>query len=298
MGGTDETELRLQASTGIVSGKTLQDAFDRYLREVSPHKRTNDWEATRLRYLARYEVEGQALGKYALTSITPALLGAWRDARLQEVAGSTINRDLNLLSHVLTTAAKEWRWIDKPATSGLRRPKNPAPRDRRITDAEIERICFALGFDEDTPTTTRQQAVAVAFLFALETAMRAGEICRLTPADIIGRTARLEITKNGSARTVPLSKRARQLLDLLPPPEPGQPLFGLTAGSLDTLFRRAVARCQIDGLTFHDSRHEAITRLATKLNVLELARMVGHRDLRMLQIYYNETAEKLAKKLD
>jgi integrase len=55
--------------------------------------------------------------------------------------------------------------------------------------------------------------------------------------------------------------------------------------------------CKGLDLNFHDARHEAITRLAQKLNVLELARMVGHRDLNMLQIYYNETAQQLAKKL-
>ncbi len=54
----------------------------------------------------------------------------------------------------------------------------------------------------------------------------------------------------------------------------------------------------IEDLTFHDTRHEAITRLARKLNVLELARMVGHRDLKMLQIYYNESAASIAKRLD
>ena len=50
-------------------------------------------------------------------------------------------------------------------------------------------------------------------------------------------------------------------------------------------------------LHFHDARHEGITRLAAVLSVLELARAVGHRDLRMLQTYYNESAEDIAKKL-
>ena len=44
-------------------------------------------------------------------------------------------------------------------------------------------------------------------------------------------------------------------------------------------------------------RHLAITRLAKKLQILDLARIVGHKDLRMLQIYYNETAEAMATKL-
>jgi integrase len=50
-------------------------------------------------------------------------------------------------------------------------------------------------------------------------------------------------------------------------------------------------------LTFHDTRHEAITRLAAKLNVLDLARMVGHRDIKQLQVYYNAPAEEIAMRL-
>jgi integrase len=49
----------------------------------------------------------------------------------------------------------------------------------------------------------------------------------------------------------------------------------MTAGSLDALFRKAKKRAMIDDGTFHDTRHLAITRLAKKLNVLDLARMVG-----------------------
>ena len=57
-------------------------------------------------------------------------------------------------------------------------------------------------------------------------------------------------------------------------------------------------RAGISDLTFHDSRHDAITRLAQKLSVLQLARMVGHRDIRSLMTYYyNETAESMAKLL-
>lgn len=63
------------------------------------------------------------------------------------------------------------------------------------------------------------------------------------------------------------------------------------------MFRKAKTRCQIEDLKFHDTRHEAITRLAKKLTVLELARVVGHRNLNELQTYYNETAEELSKKL-
>lgn len=168
------------------------------------------------------------------------------------------------------------------------------------SDDEIERICFALGFDqtETELATTGYQRVAVAFLFAIETAMRAGEICGLVASDIVGRTATLRQTKNRTKRGVPLSRRAAEILRLLPEVPDQEPLFGMTARSLDALFRKAKKRAMIDDCTFHDTRHLAITRLAKKLNVLDLARMVGHEDLRQLQVYYNESAETMASRLD
>jgi integrase len=57
-------------------------------------------------------------------------------------------------------------------------------------------------------------------------------------------------------------------------------------------------RAMVEGLTFHDSRHLAITRQSKKLDILALARMVGHRDLRHLQVYYNESAASIATRLD
>jgi len=77
-----------------------------------------------------------------------------------------------------------------------------------------------------------------------------------------------------------------------------EPLFDMTARSPDALFRKAKTRAVIENGTFHDTRHLAITRLAKKLNILDLARMVGHRDLRQLQLYYNESAETMASRLD
>jgi integrase len=293
-----ETELRKAVTTGIVSGKTCQDAFDRYAKEVSIHKQGNRWEGIRLAAIAEQTVDGVKMGNMLLAEITPAVLGSWRDKRMQQdgVVGSTVNRELNLLSHVFTTARREWRWIAESPTKDVRRPKESEHRERRITDDEIDRLCLALGFD-GSPVKTKNGAVAVAFLFAIETAMRAGEICKLLPEYIVDRVAKLpaSITKNGTKRDVPLSSRAAELLGMLPEQTP---VFGISTATLDSLFRKARGRCMIDGLHFHDTRHEAITRLAKKLGVLDLARMVGHRDLNQLNTYYNESAADMVARLD
>ncbi len=49
----------------------------------------------------------------------------------------------------------------------------------------------------------------------------------------------------------------------------------------------------------HDTRREALTRLSKIFNVMELAKISGHRDLRVLQnVYYAPSADDLAEKLD
>jgi integrase len=293
--GEREAQLRRMADTGIDTDKTCKDAFDRYLTEVSTHKRGGRWEEIRLNAIQSHVISGKVLGDIRVSELTSEMLGKWRDERLKTVAGATVNRELNLLSHIFTTARREWKWIKESPTTDVRRPKGSPPRDRRISEDEIERICLALGYAESV--SNKSEAVAAAFLFAIETAMRAGEICGLTWGDITGSVAHLPMTKNGSKRDVPLSARAVELLGQLPKGDPGDACFGITTASLDALYRKAKERAGIEGLTFHDTRHEAITRLAKKLNVLELARMVGHKDLRMLQIYYNESAHEIAKRL-
>ena len=146
--------------------------------------------------------------------------------------------------------------------------------------------------------------MAVVFLFALETAMRVGEIIGLTWDSVSyeGRFVTIPKSKNGDTRQVPLSSRAVELLKKLEGIDKER-CFTVDSRSMDTLFRKARTRASktipdILTLHFHDTRHEAITTLAKKLTVIQLARMVGHRDLKSLMIYYNETATELASLLN
>jgi integrase len=139
----------------------------------------------------------------------------------------------------------------------------------------------------------------VALLLALETALRAAELTGLTwdRVSLSGRVLRLTAaTKSGRGREVPLSTEAVRLLRLLGERDLGS-VLELQPRQVDALFRKARDKAGIADLHWHDSRHTAITRLAQRLHVLDLARMVGHRDLRQLQTYYNPAAAELAEKL-
>ena len=189
--------------------------------------------------------------------------------------------------------------IDVNPVRDMRKPSAPKPRTRLPTDEEIERICLALGYDEPGQRVeTKSHQVAVAFLVAIESAMRAGEICSLTwdRVDTSNRTVTLERTKNGHGRRVPLSTKAVELIEQLRGLDPVR-VFTLDSGTRDTLFRRARDACGIIGLTFHDSRALALTRLSKILDPYQLARVAGHSSLDMILVYYRESAEDIAKRL-
>ena len=268
---------------------TCTDAFEKYEWEVSRNKRGARWEAFRLAAFCR-----MPLGAVKMSELDATHIAAWRDKRLLTVQGGTVTHELNLLSHVFSVARKEWKWLKASPTTDVARPKAKPPRDRRTSADEIERICFALGWDHwavGLEPKTNQQRIAVAWLFAMETGMRAGEILALEETDVSGRVAKIRMSKTEMPREVPLSPRAIERWAMV------SKGFGVTSDLLDAMFRRARDNAGVKGLTFHDSRHEAITRLARKMGVLDLARMVGHKDIRQLQVYYNATADDIASLL-
>lgn len=281
-------EYLILHSDEIAAQGTLGEAMDRYARERSPAKRGARWEIIRLEKLGKDEIAA-----IKMADLKASDFADWRDRRLKEVAPASVIREMQILSSVMNVCVKEWGLIGFNPLSDVRRPSKAPPRDRLVADKELERLALSAGDDLSNATARAFHA----FLFALETGMRAGEIIGLTwtRVDLDKRVARLDLTKNGTSRSVPLSSEAVRLLKALPEADP---IFALTSQQLDILWRKVRDRAGVDGLTFHDSRHAAITRLSKKLDVLALARMVGHRDLRMLQSYYNETAEELAKRLD
>ena len=281
--------------------------------------------------LGRLERFSEELGHYRLDALTPAVLLKWRDERLKAVAPGTVARELGLLGGVMTWARKE-RLIPLPQNpvSAIALPAVDDARDRRLMKDEEARLLAAME-DHSAPSGgtrrsgayrvgSRQSLLKPLFQLALETAMRQGELLSLEweHVDLDSQTAHLPSTKNGDPRTVPLSRKATAILrELLEPDEPTSGrVFRLSADALKKAWTRACSRarhtyereCQASGLRpdtrltnlrFHDLRHEATSRLALKLpNLVELAAVTGHRDLRMLKRYYHPIASDLAKKLD
>ena len=278
---------------------TLWAILERYRLEVTPLKRGADLEDLRIK-----AIQKNKFTHTKMAALSAQLLAVWRDERLKEVTGSTVNRELNIVSAAINHARKEWGIHCENPIALLRRPQENRARDRRLVGDEEQRLLKELeseGRDEKgrLGKGTRNIWVKPLVQFAIETAMRRGELLALERKDVDTktRTARLNMTKNGEARIVPLSTTAIAIFEALPASINGK-VFPITEDALKKVFSRACERAQLGNLRFHDLRHEATSRLAEKLpNLIELASVTGHKDLKMLKRYYHPRAEDLARKL-
>ena len=262
---------------------TIAEALDRYRREVSAHKKSHRNERSRIAILTR------DLGHHTMTSLRSSDVAAYRDERLAVASGSTVRRDLALLSHLYAIAVKEWGLpVDNPCTK-IRKPKLNAERERRVTGSQLALIIDEAG--------RRHKEMPAIITLAVESGMRRGELMGLRRDDIRGRVAHLADTKNGTARAVPLSRAAREAIAALPLRMDGR-LFSLHPDTVTGYFRRSCAAVGCEGLRFHDLRHEATSRFFERgLSIMEVASITGHKDLRMLRRYTHLNPDALADKL-
>lgn len=282
-----EMERGIFVSRNEAEATLVKEVLQRYADEVLPTKRSEQSDKSRIKTLM------DAFGDYRLASLTSTQVAKFRDQRLQIVGPQSVIHEINLLNRVLKAATMDWG-IALPGglpTAQVRKPTKPRGRDRRVTETEIKKIL------ESTESAELRTIVTL----AVETGMRRNELACLEweEIDLKKQTAHLPKTKTDVPRTVPLSKLAVATLKAFVPKKEGR-VFSLQAESMSQAFERACEshRANIEGVRFHDLRHEATSRLFEKgLNVMEVAAITGHKTLDMLKRYTHLRAEDLAKKL-
>jgi len=264
----------------------LGEALLRYEREVTPGKRSADRESLRIRRLLKHPLASRSLASLRSTD-----MACYRDERGKQVAANTVRIDLNLLSNLFNVAKKDWSIAVSNPVTDIRKPKLPKGRDRRLEGDEERRLLAAVNH-----WRVRAPTLAFCIQIAIETGMRAGEIIALTwqQIDLANRVIRLDLTKNGDGRIVPLTEKAEQLIRALPRPINGGRVTRFhDSNGLSASFRRVCARAGITGLRFHDLRHEAASRFAPHMPVATLAKVMGWRTLQMAMRYYNPKSDEL-----
>jgi integrase len=287
-----EAEIDKGSYTNIaLAERTLfKDVIERYIQEVTLKTRSMREDTYRLKALARHPV-----AKLCMTALTPIKVAEYRDERLKLVSNGAVIRELSYFSSIINHARREWGINIINPIPLVKKPASPQGRNRILSDEELSRLYQAL-----TPKIKSSNHWILPLVkFALETAMRRGEILGLKWEHInfIKRTAYIPRTKNGEPRTVPLNSAALNILANLPRTLNGQ-IFPINGPQLSAAINRARNKARLDDWHFHDLRHMAITRLAEKLpNLIELSAVSGHKSLTMLKRYYHPNAEYLAEKL-
>jgi integrase len=278
----------LLADPKILKQTTLAEIVRRYRCTISPRKRSCDTERLVLSAFLLHPI-----CRLRLAELRSEDFAAYRDERLRKVKPSTVRRQLAIIKHALEVARDEWSVpIQGNPLTRLRFNGADQRRERRLRPGEQGALHAAA-------RACRNRLIAPIIIVALETAMRRGEILALKRhhIDFDKRTLLIPESKNGRARTIPLSIPAIELLSKHCATD-GR-LFPITANAFRLAWERVKRRAGIEDLHFHDLRHEAISRFFEKgLSVPEVALISGHRDLRMLLRYTHPMSAGILKKLD
>ncbi len=192
-------------------------------------------------------------------------------------APATINRGLALLRAALRWAVRRG---DIAAAPHVRLLREPPGRVRYLSDGEEARILGACA-----PELRRIVIVA------LQTGMRLGELLALRWADIDagGRMARIERSKSGRRRDVPLTDAALSAIG--PPGDPAALVFPGRRGprhpnTVSHGFALAVVAAGVRDCRFHDLRHTYASRLAMRgADLLTIRDLLGHATTAMAERY-------------
>lgn len=276
---------------------TLAELIERYRTEITPRKRGAEREQSKLTVIARHP-----LARRPVAGITSTDIARYRDDRLKAVSTGTVSRELSVMGNIFTIARREWQ-IHLPRgnpVTDTRKPGEAPARDRRLEEGEEERLSAAALQYEQTSKALRMASI---IKLALATAMRRGEIAsmRWENVDLGKRAIFLPRTKNGDSRSVPLSATAITVLESLKRRDDGW-VWGcdIDEHSITTAFDRICKRAEIANLRFHDLRHEAISRFfeMNRLSDMQIAKISGHKTMKMLARYTHLRASDLADLLD
>jgi len=266
---------------------TVGDLLRRYRDEVVVHKRSREAESHIIGVLLRHKI-----ADYALAHITPDVFRTFRDERMKVVKAATLRRQLCILQHAFNVANREWGLpLFENPVAAISKPALDNPRERRLQDGELDTLLKGC-------SKSRVWWLSPVLQLALETAMRRGELLNIHRHHINfeRRTLLVPVTKNGHARTIPLTEQAIDLLTSVT--HEGNKLFPPSSNAFRLAWQRLKRRVGINDLRFHDLRHEAVSHFfEIGLSMPEVALISGHRDPRMLFRYTHLRAEDVVAKL-
>ena len=171
-------ESKLERGESLINFKilkeiTLEDLIKRYVREILPLKKGVTQEAYAIKLFLK-----ERFSTFPLSKLTSDHFAGYLRKRLNEVKPDTVIRQFGILRHMLNTARKKWAIpVKKSLLSPLQIPKAHKGRTRRLVNSEEAQILKAA-------SDCLNPHMRPIIIFALETAMRQGEIVKIRPEHI------------------------------------------------------------------------------------------------------------------
>jgi integrase len=277
----------LEPDRKVLETLTLGDLVKRYRDEITPNKRSSEVETIVLNAFLRHSI-----CKRPLSIVSTVDFAKYRDERLKDITAKSLKRNLSAINNMFQVAKDEWGIpIKENPLDKLKLKTNDNKRERRLQEGEYEKLVKAA-------QTRKNPLIEKVIIFAIETAMRRGEILNLKwdQVDLQRRSATILESKNGHSRTIPLSTKVLEVLRSLD--LDSNYVFPVSRDSLRMAWGRLLQVAEITDLRFHDLRHEAVSRLFEKgLSIPEVSSVSGHRNVAMLSRYshasFNITQSKM-----
>jgi|CXWL01.1.fsa_nt_gi integrase len=296
---------RGQPTAKRTGAATFGQLVDQHLQDMADVKRV-------VQRSKRFTLEllKDEFGRTGHDALTRERLVEYGRKRARGGAGpATLAIDFAFLNTVLTHAAAvhgvptstEQVKLARAALARLGLIGKGQERDRRPSQDELDHLTAYLDGNPRQGIPAGRMA-----RFAVASAMRIEEICRIRWADIDERKRTVTVRdrkdprhKEGNHQRVPLLDAtgydAWALLQ-----EQGkitghrERIFPYDSRSVSAAFRRACRELEIEDLRFHDLRHEAASRLfEAGFKIEQVALVTGHKDWKMLKRYTNLRPEGL-----
>ncbi|MGH9712909.1 MAG: tyrosine-type recombinase/integrase [Candidatus Acidiferrales bacterium] len=292
---------------------SFKDYSQKYLETVSVHKESHEREQRLMQNLLEH------FGEARLSKIKRSRVIEYRKVRLKTVKPATVNREVALLRHLFNVAIDEGLIAVNPARGGpgLKAFKEQR-RMRYLEMDEVETLLMAIQVRIVKNSTDKLKASAkkywqylhTAVTAALHTGMRKGEILgmRWDQINWEKRHILLTDTKNSEPRRVPidtmllheLSEHRQRIVesDLVFPSYDRNGKV-VSMGDVKVSFGQVLRDAAITNFRFHDLRHTFASHyMMSGGNLYTLAKILGHKDIKMTQRYADLSPDFIDRERD
>ncbi|HHI5014950.1 TPA: site-specific integrase [Vibrio parahaemolyticus] len=240
------------------------------------------------------------IAKVPVEDLSAKVLFEHCQLRCKRVKPQTVSHDISNLCTALKDAKTFYGiscncTVFNDARSSLQRHGFISRSDERIrrpTLEELQQISGALETKESC--STRILPLSDIVEFAMDTALRRGEIVKMQKRDYCKKTKTLVIRDRKGPRKsqrhttkISLSEKALEILEKHSDKKDDDFIFDYKADAISRAWRNLTRDLKIEDLHFHDLRAEAACRLfEAGLNAVEVSKITGHRNLDILNNHY------------